>query len=361
MASQPPQQPGPPPDSITLSAFDGLKNTVASERLGQRDLDRAINIDLDDSGQPRRRRGFALMSAGDWHSIVGPLAGKCYGVFNSMLGIIRPDASFFSLDVVIGDVPVCYDVVDQQVYFSSANMSGVITINETVQPWGETDGQGFWDSPVNAPTPTLGEVGGKLLGDPPRATDIAAFHGRIYLASGKTLWRTELYRYHYVDRTKNFYQFEYDITLVIAVDDGLYVGTTGGLYFLQEERVIMREFGSLQLQRVIDSPVLRGSGVVVPVELVHPNAASQPTATGTAIVFYTSDGIMAGFNAGETYNLTWERVVLPSGLSAAGLFRQDMGDNQYVAVVDSGGTPAINARIGDYLDAQIIRNGVIVS
>jgi hypothetical protein len=39
-------------------------------------------------------------------------------------------------------------------------------------------------------------------------------------------------------------QFEHEITLVMAVGDGLYVGTTGGLYFLQGV------FGSFKLQQL---------------------------------------------------------------------------------------------------------------
>jgi hypothetical protein len=81
-------------------------------------------------------------------------------------------------------------------------MSGVITLSRDGATVGHTDGQGTWFSPVYTPTDTLGEVGGTLLGDPPKATQIEAYKGRIYLAvEGKTLWATELYRYHYVDRT----------------------------------------------------------------------------------------------------------------------------------------------------------------
>ena len=48
------------PDTVIVGAYDGLKNTVAPERMGPKDLQKAINIDLDDSGQPRRRRGYEL-------------------------------------------------------------------------------------------------------------------------------------------------------------------------------------------------------------------------------------------------------------------------------------------------------------
>jgi hypothetical protein len=145
-------------------------------------------------------------------------------------------------------------------------MGGVVAQAEMVSPWGKTDGQGFWDSPVYAPTETLGEVAGQLLGDPPKARCIAYYKGRIYLAAGKTLWATELFRYHYVDRTKGFMQFEHEITLVMAVADGLYVGTLGGLYFIQGV------LGTFKLQQITSGAVLFGSGVEVPSQLIHPQA-----------------------------------------------------------------------------------------
>jgi hypothetical protein len=342
-----------PPESVIVAAFSGLKNTVSPERLGPDELEIARNIDLDDVGQARRRRGYNRVIDAELHSLQN-VGSKVFAALDGEFGRIRDDYSFLPI-CAVGSSPVCCTAVNEETYFSSATASGVIDVDDNLSPWGKTGGQGEWLSPVINPTATLGEVAGKLLGDPPLATDIEAFHGRIYLAQGKTLWRTEPFQYHFVDRTRGFYQFEYDITLVMSVDDGLYVGTTGGLYFLQEERILMREFGSLKLDRVVDGYVVPGSGVGLPVDMVRPDTMQQSIGTGTAVLFLTSAGIMAGFNSGETLNLTRGRVVLPEMVSAAGLFRQDQGVNSYVAAVDSAGGPSANARIGDYVDAQIIR------
>lgn len=342
-----------PPESVIVDGFDGLKNTVSPERLGARDLETAQNVDLDDTGQVRRRRGYTLKDPAEYHSLQNS-GGKIFAARNGVFGRIRDDYSFLPL-CTVGATPVCCTSVNEEVYFSSADASGVVRADDTLIPWGLTDGQGQWLSPVINPTATLGQVAGRLLGDPPLATDIEAFHGRIYLAQGKTLWRTEPFQYHVVDRTRGFYQFEYEITLVMSVDDGLYVGTTGGLYFLGEERILMREFGSLKLDRVVDGFVVPGSGIGLPVDMVRPDTMQQSVGTGTAVLFLTDAGIMAGFNTGETLNITRGRFVLPEMVKAAGLFRQDQGVNSYVAAVDSAGGPSANARIGDYVDAQIIR------
>jgi hypothetical protein len=347
--------PDQPPDSIVLGQFKGMKNTVSRERLGPDELEKAINVDIDAAGQVRRRRGYTKVLTGSWHS-TATFTLKVLGVRDGMLGEIIDGYSFNSLGVFVGSQPLACTEVNGEIYFCNNAVSGVIATDNTISPWGKTDGQGLWLSPVLDDTDTLGKVSGELLGDPMRASCIAAHKGRIYLADGKTLWRTELYRYHFVNRTKGFYQFEYDITLVMSTGgDGIFVGTTGGLYFLAEERILMREFGSLKLNSITGDAVLPGSGQLVPAELIHPQARQTPFPMDAAAVFMTTAGIVAGFSDGSCYNITLGAMVFPAGVSAAALFRQDSGDNHFVVAVDSEGGPAANARIGDYVDAQIIR------
>ena len=337
------------PESIILGQFTGMKNTVAPERLGPNELEKALNVDIDDAGHIRRRRGYNLVNGSSHHSLK-TIGGRVLGVRDGVLGRIYQDFSFASIVTGIGAAPVCYTEVDGNVYFSSVAASGVIDPNDSLSDWGQTDGQGVWHSPVISPTSTLGAISGKLLGDPVTATSLEAYKGRVYMAAEKTLWATELYQYHYVDRTKNFMQFEHEITLVMAVDNGLYVGTEGGLYFLQGT------FGQFKLSMINSDAVLRGSGQVVPAELINPNARNQPMPAGEAAVFMTAGGVLAGFDNGTCYNLTVGTVVFPAGVSAASLLRQDSGANSYIAAVDSAGGPAANARIGDYVDAEIVRS-----
>lgn len=341
MASQ------PPPESVILGQFSGLKNTVSRERLTGEELERALNIDLDDTGQAHRRRGYTLKSAGSFHSLYR-FAGRVYGVKNGALGIIRPDYSFLSLTTV-SDARLSYTTVDDKLYFSSSTHAGAI-VGETLSTWGVVV-EGTWVSPVLTPTETLGAIRGKLLGPPPHATSIAAHSGRIYAADDKVLWATELFMYDYVDKTRNYLMFEDPITELMAVNDGLYVGTSAALYFAQGV------LGNMKLSLLVPSPVLPHSGVRVPAEKVHPQARSSPFPAGDAVVLMTQAGVCAGFDGGSCFNLTEKQFEFPKATSAAALFRQQDGASFYVAVTDSGGTPVANARIGDYADATIVRLG----
>jgi len=342
--------PNEPPESIIVGQFSGIKNTVSRERLKVGELEAAVNVDIDDAGQLRRRRGYDQKLAGYCHSLWSMPDGRALIVYRDDLGILQQDYLIVPLVTGIGPDPLSYTAVGETVYFSSRSASGKI-VDDAVLPWGQTGGEGQWLSPVIRPTETLGAISGKLLGPPPLATEIESYKGRIYLASERWLWATELYLYDLVDRTKNYLQFEHDITMVRAVDSGLFVGTTAQLLFLQG--TLSEGF---KRSVVLESPVIPGSAVVVPTADVHPQARESDTVPeSNSPVFLTGQGICVGLDDGQVINLTRKRVVFPEAVRAAALYREDQGANSYVAVTDSAGGPSANARIGDYVDAEIVR------
>lgn len=343
MASQPPEA----PETIILGSFAGIKNTVGAERLQPSELAAAVNVDLDDAGQLRRRRGYERRHTGNHHSLID-VGGRCFVVRDGVLGELSEDLSFREI-LPVGPTKLCYVRVGPVVYFSSETIAGKI-VNGQYQPWGEQRGP-QWLSPVMRPTDTLGEVAGKVLRAPPRATAMGHYKGRIYLAAGPVLWATELYNYEAVDATRNFMPFEDDITMVAPVGDGIYIGTTRDLQFIQGTLA-----DGLERRTIFSYGVVPGSLVQVPYSRVDPRARDgRPMPEGEGPVFLTAGGVCLGLENGDVFNLTQGRVVFPEAVSAAALYREDQGANAYVAVTDSAGGPAANARIGDYVDAEIVR------
>lgn len=339
-----PPHPDEPPESIVVQQFAGIRNTVAPERLRPGELERAINVDFDDEGQPRRRRGFTQLSDQPHHSLFNASWGTLV-VRNGDLGVLNPD---FSLDVLvagIGDSPVAYVETAERVYFSSPGGSGKIASDRTVQPWGTTEGS-TWLSPVVNPTDTLTPIAGRLLGPPPVATALTEYNGRIYMAQGNILWATELYAYDYVDKTRNFLQFEDDITALGSVGDGFFVGTQSKLHFLSGP------FGQTRRIQAHPTGVLPGSMIKVPADTVRP----ESSVSRGAVLFMAKTGLCVGLDSGICYNMTQTRVTFPQAERAAAMFRMQDGMVQYVGVTDSRGTPTSNARIGDYVDAEIRRH-----
>jgi hypothetical protein len=347
-----------PGDPIVLAKFDGLKNTLQPERLSPRDLVRARNVTLDDGGQVSRRRGFAQKVSGNAHSLFNTSRGHTLAVINGTLGVLHQDYSFLALQTGIGTNPaagvglgLAYAQVGPQVYYTSALDSGIINLPTlTAGPWGV--GAELWLSPVVNPTATLPAIRGQLLGKPPNATSLAYYRGRILLAQGNVLWATEPWLYNFVDKTAGYKQFEGAITLVGAVGDGVYVGTDEGLYFLSGAT-----YPEWKKDRVMDSPVVPGSMVLIPAELGNPPQVPQgaDTQLQVALMFLTSQGVCVASDGGTTTNITESKMFFPSATSAAAFYRRQDGMNQYIAAAQSGGTPTNNAAIGDYVSATIIR------
>lgn len=345
--AQPPPDPNQLPESVILGQFKGLRNTVTAERLTGEDLQRAQNIDLDNAGQAHRRRGYTLRASGNYHSLYTCSLGT-FVVKNGSLGRLYPDFSFSSL-ATVGDDPLAYVEVAGNLYYSSADAGGVVRSDYTVADWGSSPD--MWLSPVVNPTAYLGEIRGKLLGKPPRATALAYYNSRIYLAQDTTLWATEPYLYELVDKTKGYKQFEAPITILGAVSNGLYVGTRQGVYFLEGDTL-----DTLKMRKVSTAAALPGSLVNVPSDRVTSQIPGNISySSKMAILFLTTSGLCVGLDGGVMYDLTQDRVWFPDAVSAAAMYREQDGMSQYVGVTDSRGTPASNTRIGDYVDAEIRR------
>lgn len=341
----PGKQDAVPPESVLLQQFAGLKNTVSAERLAPGELEIALNIDIDDVGQPRRRRGTQLVAAGNWHSIFTTESGRVVGVRNGVLGEILPDFSFNSFGYFCGDALLAWEQIGERLFFSSDFVSGIVNGDE-VSVWGQIGGAGIWLSPVVNPTATLAPIRGKLLGKPPMATALAYWNGRMYLANGKTLWATELYLYEVVDRTKNFMQFESDITAIAAVTDGIYVGTQTGIFFLSGNSFD-------KLARI--SVGAYGCAPRSMVKAIPDGLPNQKTVSRAAILCMTDQGLCVGYDAGVFSIMTDDNVWFPKFESVAAMVRKQDGYQSYIGVADSGGSPTSSARIGDYVEAEIRR------
>jgi hypothetical protein len=340
-----------PQDSIVFAQFDGLRNTILRERLKPTELEAAVNVDLDDAGQVRRRRGFTKVGTGNYHSLYSDSSGLCLVIKDNTLSLLYPNYSTEALLPGVGSEHLDYVRVGDVVYFSSAATSGKYdVVTRQVSAWGQTGGDGTWLSPVVAPTSTLGQVNGRLLGKPPMATSLTYYNGRIYMAHGSVVWATEPWLYDYVDKTKNFLPFGSDVTMLKAVSDGIYVGTEDNVDFIQGD--------SFPLKRtpLMNYGVVPHSGVIVPAELIKPQVTQEANSPSkNAVMFLTKTGVVVGFDGGVTYNLTQDEVLFPDAKDSATMFRRQDGINAFVAVMNSGGTPSSTAAIGDYLDAQIVR------
>lgn len=339
--------PNAPPESVILKNFKGLRNNVRPERLALNEFQVAQNVDIDDAEQLSRRRGYTLKLAGSFHSIYTSKRGITYGVKDGSLGIINPNYTFRTLQSHAGVRSLDYAEVGDTLYCSSRTNSYQIDMpSEVVSAWCELTSAGVWHSPVISPSDTLGEVAGKLLGAPPNGDYINAHFGRMYLAKDRMIWVTELFHYNWVDKTRGFMQFENDIGGIRSVTDGQYVGTADGVYFLAGE------FGQMQRRVVTANGLIPGSMVAVAAELLPKEIAQN---SKQAVMMLTTDGFCCGLDGGQFINMTNSRFEFPAMQAAVPLVREFDGFTQYVGVANSVGDPSNTARIGDYVEAEIVR------
>ena len=99
--------------AVTLQQFKGLNNTVAPERLAPGELVHAVNIDIDDSGHVRRRRGATRLLTGQFHSLFEAEDGTIYVVRDGVLCRLLPSDQTVSLGATIGARRVAYVQVGQ--------------------------------------------------------------------------------------------------------------------------------------------------------------------------------------------------------------------------------------------------------
>jgi len=344
---------------VSFDAFDGLNNIFEPEHLGPRDLVYGINIDLDDRGHPHRRRGYTQLDSANYSNLFENMDGTVYCIRNGALGRLQKNFSFVSLATGF-PIPcprMAWQQVGDWIYFSSRAFSGKVNRQTDVMAqWGAS--QPLWFSPVTDPTPTLPAIRGRLYKPPPLCEFMTYFNGRIYMGRGREVWSTELWLYDWIDATKNFWTLEADVTMLGAVADGIYIGTEEGVWFVTKKWQWEARAIAASRVRVLDFGVIPGSMVYIPAELANPPQVDlrADTPVKVSIAFLTKEGYCGAQDGGLVYNYTESKFVFPDSISATTMFRRQQGLNQFVAVLNSGGQPVANARIGDYADAVLLQN-----
>lgn len=124
-------------DVVAYTAFAGVRNDVAPERLAPSDLALGDNVDLDQSGRLSRRAGYTQRVAGATHSLwADPAQEICLYVAGGALRQLAPDlTSAARLTLADGAARMSYVRVNERVYFSNGVETGILE-NGAVRTWG---------------------------------------------------------------------------------------------------------------------------------------------------------------------------------------------------------------------------------
>lgn len=159
----------------------------------------------------------------------------------------------------------------------------------------------------------------------PAGVASAMWRGRVLTAVGSVLYASQPSRWELFDFRRDFKQFSADITLVQPVDNGIWVGTTEELAFLDG-----KEFDKLTYERKVTGRTVLGSGVPVRGELLK---QGEGAGQGAAMVCIADRVIVAGFSDGGLVRMTEGRYQTSASLTeVSATFRMVDRIPQYIAI-----------------------------
>lgn len=199
------------------------------------------------------------------------------------------------------------------VYLSGMDGEGAYLIGST---YGSTFEWGGKNSDLVLPCRTLGAQAF------PVGTHTAFWRGRIITAVGNVLWASRPMAPHLAD-WHDFKQLSGAITMIVPVEDGIYVGTEYELAWLGGAT-----WDALNYAPTARGPVVPGSGVSAPGDQIK---LGDGVGRGSAMLCIAGGEIVAGFAGGLTTSLTSKRY-RTNAKEVCATFREVQGVPQYIAV-----------------------------
>ena len=377
-------------ETVDLGKFPLGQNNVAKETsLPEGALREAINVDVDNSGNIRRREGYALLYSGiDIDSLY-----KRYFREAGELKYLNDDNTATVIVDVVGTVS--YTEFNDLIYYTDGLNNGILD-GFNAYPLGiptprlmgsePTQGQivttytyrdqitgeesGAARALYNATTydkvgydtvryDTTGDDGrlyasGRILQtqflDPiPAGQIIEYYKGKLYIAEGSTLWFSQPHYYGLTRISDDFFNFPSKITICIAVDSGIYV-VADKTYFITFSKT-----EEAQIKEVSQNKAVEGTGLLVP------GSDLGYEFEGEVAYWFSEVGPVAGLPNGQLHNLTDDAMAVPDNTDniGASLYRETNGIRQIISTMAQGGEVA-ELQSRDVASVTVIRNGIVV-
>lgn len=299
-----------PEHFLNIKEFLGTDNTsdlasVSVPRKAGIFFYKLDNVDIDDSGNVHRRDGFAsAMYSGS--SIRSLWANDKICLFADGTNFKYLNSYGITANLVSGIAltdTFSYVEHGNLVYFATALIIGYVNADTAVSSPFPTQTQSF----------KLKMVGGQVL---------EFYNSRLYAANGSNLFFSDPTIPTRMDTRKNIFAFPSRITMVKAVDDGIYVSDSSSVYFMAGSDPIT----DFTERKVLDVPAIEGMSATAKV---------KGKVTKNTVYWMTKKGVYGGFNEG---------VVVPQ---QAGLFAVD-GLQSGTAIIRENGTYQQLLMVGKY-------------
>uniref|UniRef100_I2Q1D8 Uncharacterized protein n=1 Tax=Desulfovibrio sp. U5L TaxID=596152 RepID=I2Q1D8_9BACT len=277
----------------------GLNTQAAPEALawdsrsGAFEAARLVDVDVLDNGRRvRRRPGRVRVDGRVWRDpFTGP-DGAVYAVIDDVLCRVLADLTPVPLLPLTTPGRLAWTALDDLVFWTNGIEKGLIQNGEP-KAWGGL----AW--------PVAGEA--DRFVSPPAGQVLGTHGGRVWIGDGVFLSFTEgAGGFHFWQDGASFFEMSAEVTMIRPANDGLYVGTTDGVWFLAG-----LDPGQMAPRRVSFDPAILGSDVTVRAdEWGRFDPQLSPLWT-------SSRGICLGLQQGLVINLTKNRVALDAPASVA--------------------------------------------
>lgn len=336
---------------FTIRDFRGLDNRHAPEVLAEFDqrtreagtyLLEATNVDFLRTGGARTRKGWSLAQAGEHHSLwQAPFSGDTFVVRGSTLGTLSEDLVFSTLAEV------------SQRRLTYADAEGLIFISDGQSAW-SYDGamktlERFGDYEIQERTAL--NAGEGQFDAPPPAELYAWVFGRLWAATPEAVYYSQSFRPERFNLEKDFLPIE-NATLLAGVADGIYIGNRTEVFFLAGGNPA----GPQRTQKVSRHGAFPGAFGL------FKGSFFVDELPGDVVAWVSAEGKMLGRSGGTVTALTEQRFSFPKDAQAGALFmREDSGEAHLISSLLGAKQEGSNFRASDTADAQIIRNGVVIT
>jgi len=163
---------------------------------------------------------------------------------------------------------------------------------------------------------------------------VTELNGRLYCASGTTLFVSEPYMHGLYNPVRGYIPFPEAITMVVPCQNGVFI-SADQTYWLAGDPL----GDKAELNPVLPYKAVRGT--------------SGPVPNANACFWFSERGIVIGQQDGSVENIQEANVATGGGALGASLFREDQGTKRIIAAVSSPSDTAMN--IGSWMDAEVIR------
>jgi len=243
--------------------------------------------------------------------------------------------------IMLNNIPVSPDPTVEYVEVYISNPSG-----EGVYPHGKVINGGtsyaitYNQNTAGLPLATLN------LTQPTAGDMLEYYNGRVYIVAGNIIYYSEPYAYE-LFHPQNYITMAAEVTLLAAVRDGLWVGTS------KEANAFTGNESPFKVAISLDCGAIKFSQIKVPGNLILPDLTDQ------LVMWASPKGIFVGGNNGFNLHRT-PHFKLPGTPRGRAIYRSDRGMNQYLlSLPESGPNTEVTAPLQTELKVILPSMGTV--